>query len=247
MPLTATQKERYSRTITLGRLGEAGQETLLASKVLVIGAGGLGSSAILYLAAAGIGTLGIADGDVVQLSNLQRQILYGTPDIGRPKTESAKEKVERLNPDVQVITYCEKLTAANIAAIIGGYDFVVECTDTFAGKFLINAACVQERKPFSHGGVLAFRGQTMTYVPEHACLRCAFAPPPPGTAPTSADIGVLGAAAGVFGAIQAGEAIKYLTGNGKLLTNAMLYYDVLTVEFKKVKIKRKANCPVCGN
>jgi molybdopterin/thiamine biosynthesis adenylyltransferase len=247
MPLSARQKERYSRNITLGRLGEAGQEKLLASKVLVIGAGGLGSSAIMYLAAAGIGTLGIVDGDTVQLSNLQRQILYGMSDVGKPKTDSAREKVEHLNPDVKVVTYGEELTAANISAIIGEYDFVVDCTDTFAAKFLINEICVQECKSFSHGGVLAFRGQTMTYVPGHACLRCAFDPPPPGTAPTSEDAGILGAAAGMFGALQAGEAIKYLAGNGKLFTDAMLYYDLLNAKFKKVKVRRKAKCPVCGS
>jgi molybdopterin/thiamine biosynthesis adenylyltransferase len=246
MPLTDLQKERYSRNITIKRLGEAGQEKLLASKVLVIGAGGLGSSAILYLAAVGVGTLGVADGDAVELTNLQRQILYGTPDIGKPKTESAKEKVERLNPDVRVITYDETLTAANISAIIGAYDFIIDCTDTFHAKFMINEACVRERKPFSHAGVLAFQGQTMTYVPGYACLRCAF-DPPPGTAPTSEDLGILGAVAGVFGAIQAGEAIKYLTGNGRLLTNAVLYYNLLDAEFKKIKVKRKAKCPVCGN
>ncbi|MBN2391479.1 MAG: HesA/MoeB/ThiF family protein [Anaerolineae bacterium] len=247
MPLTDRQRERYSRNITLRRLGEAGQEKLLASKVLVIGAGGLGSSAILYLAAAGIGTLGIADSDAVKLSNLQRQILYDTSDVGKSKIESAREKVVRLNSDVKVITYCEKLTAANIVAIIGEYDFVVECTDTFPAKFLINEICVQVRRPFSHGGVLAFRGQTMTYVPGHACLHCIFDPPPPGTAPTSEDAGILGAAAGIFGAIQAGEAIKYLAGTGKLLTDAVLYYDVLNAEFKKVKARRKAKCPVCGS
>jgi molybdopterin/thiamine biosynthesis adenylyltransferase len=247
MPLTDLQKERYSRNITIKRLGEAGQEKLLASKVLVIGAGGLGSAAILYLAAAGIGTLGVADGDAVVISNLQRQILYGMPDIGRPKAESAREKIKRLNPDVKVVTYDETLTAANISTIIAAYDFIIECTDTFPAKFLINDACVQGCKPFSHAGVLAFRGQTMTYVPGYACLRCAFDPPPPGTAPTSDDLGILGAAAGVFGAIQAGEAIKYLAGNGRLLTDAVLYYDLLNAEFKRVKIKRKANCPVCDN
>ncbi len=246
MPLTDLQKQRYSRNINLKRWGETGQEKLLASKVLVIGAGGLGSSVILYLAAAGIGTLGIADGDTVQLSNLQRQILHGIPDLGKPKIESAQESIERLNPDMRVIPYREKLTAANIAAIIGEYDFIIECTDTFADKFMINDACVRGYKPFSHGGALAFRGQTMTYVPEHACLCCAFEPPPPGTAPTSADIGVIGAVAGMFGAIQAGEAIKYLTGSGRLLTDTVLFYDMFNAEFKKVSVKRKPNCSVCG-
>jgi molybdopterin/thiamine biosynthesis adenylyltransferase len=247
MPLTDLQKARYSRNINLKRLGEAGQEKLLASRVLVIGAGGLGSSAILYLAAAGIGVLGIADGDTVEMSNLQRQILHSTPDIGKPKTESAREKVERLNPDVKVITYDEKLTTANISIIIEEYDFTIECTDSFPAKFLINDACVQKHKPFSHGGALAYRGQTMTYVPGYACLHCAFTPPPPGAAPTSEDIGILGAVAGVLGAIQAGEAIKYLISNGQLLTNTMLYYDVLNAEFKKIKVKRKTKCPVCGS
>ena len=247
MPLTDLQRERYSRNITIKRLGEAGQEKLLASKVLVIGAGGLGSAAILYLAAAGIGTLGIADGDAVEISNLQRQMLYDTSAIGRPKTEPAKEKVERLNPDVKVIAYGEQITAGNISAIIADYDFIIECTDTFPAKFLINEACVQGHKPFSHAGALAFQGQTMTYVPGHACLRCVFDPPPSGTAPTGDDLGILGATAGVFGAIQAGEAIKYLVGDGTLLTDAVLYYNLLDAKFKKVKVKRKAKCPVCGN
>lgn len=247
MPLTALQRERYNRNILIKQLGEAGQEKLLASKVLVIAVGGLGSSAILYLAAAGIGTLGIADGDAVEISNLQRQILYGTPDIGKPKTQSARERIEYLNPDVQVITYNEEITSGNISTIIADYDFVIECTDTFPAKFLINKACVQGRKPFSHAGVLAFQGQTMTYVPEHACLRCVFDPPPPGTAPTSADLGILGAAAGVFGAIQAVEVIKYLIGNSNLLTDAVLYYNLLSAKFKKVKVRRKAKCPVCGD
>jgi molybdopterin/thiamine biosynthesis adenylyltransferase len=182
----------------------------------------------------------------VEISNLQRQILYGTPDLGRPKTESARERIERLNPDVKVIPYTETLTAANIAAIVGEYDFVVECSDTFAVKFLVNDACVQKHRPFSHCGVLASRGQTMTYAPGHACLRCAFEPAPPGTAPTSGDVGILGAAAGMFGSLQAGEAIKYLTGSGKLLTNTLLYYDLRNSEFKKIRIKRKTKCPVCG-
>ncbi|MGC9394391.1 MAG: HesA/MoeB/ThiF family protein [Anaerolineae bacterium] len=247
MSLTDLQRERYGRNIIIKQLGEARQEKLLASKVLVIGAGGLGSAAILYLAAAGIGTLGIVDSDVVEISNLQRQILYDMPDIGRPKTESAKEKVERLNPDVRVIAYGDQMTAGNISAIIAEYDFVIECTDTFPAKFLINEACVRGCKPFSHAGVLAFQGQTMTYVPGHACLRCVYDPPPPGMAPTSDDLGILGATAGVFGAIQAAEAIKYLIGNDNLLTDAVLYYNLLDAKFKKVKAKSKAKCPVCGD
>jgi molybdopterin/thiamine biosynthesis adenylyltransferase len=246
MPLTDMQK-RYEKTVKIRQIGETGQAKLLNSHVLVIGAGGLGSPAILYLAAVGIGTLGIADDDVVDLSNLQRQILHGTSDIGKAKTESAREKVERLNPDVKVVTHQERIAAANIADVIAGYDFVIDCSDNLATKFLINDACVLGTKPFSYAGVLALHGQAMTYTPGHACLRCALeVPMHPSAAPTSREVGILGAAAGVLGSIQAGEAIKYLIGAGRLLTDTLLQFDLLKSDFRKTRVKRRAKCPLCG-
>jgi molybdopterin/thiamine biosynthesis adenylyltransferase len=247
MVLTDKQIERYERHVKIKPIGETGQQRLLSSRVLVIGAGGLGSPTILYLAAAGVGTLGIVDDDAVNLSNLQRQILYGTPDIGKLKTQSAKEKVERLNPDVKVVTYQEKISAANIEAVIAGYDFVVDRTDNLATKFLINDACVLGRKPFCYGGVLALHGQALTYTPGHACLRCALdVPVPLSAAPTSHELGILGAAAGVLGSILAAEAIKYLTGAGKLLTDTLLSFDLLEGQFRTTRVKRDPRCPVCG-
>ncbi|MBA3037386.1 MAG: HesA/MoeB/ThiF family protein [Desulfobacterium sp.] len=246
MFLTDTQKERYNRNIQIKGFGEAGQKKLLSSSVLVIGAGGLGSSAILYLAAAGIGTLGIADGDIVDLSNLQRQILHTVSDIGKLKTVSAKEKIERLNPDVKIITYPKKIIAENIGSIIRDYDFIVECSDNSTCKFLTNDTCVLLQKPFSYCGVLGSLGQIMTYAPGYACARCVFEEPIPGASPTSGDVGILGAAAGTFGALQAGEAIKFLAGYGKPLTSAMLQLDLKEGTFKRKTVKRDKNCPICG-
>ena len=190
MSLSKTQKARYSRNIKINQLQESGQQKLLSAKVLVIGAGGLGSPSIYYLAAAGVGTLGIADCDVVDISNLQRQIIHSSLDIGKPKIESASEKVKRLNPEVRVITYAQKITAATINDIIKHYDFIIDCTDNFFAKFLINDACVLNSKPFSYSGVISLHGQAMTYTPGSACLRC-YAPTLPET-PTGNDIGILG-------------------------------------------------------
>jgi molybdopterin/thiamine biosynthesis adenylyltransferase len=229
-------------------MGEAGQERLLNARVLVIGAGGLGSPAILYLAAAGVGTLGIADGDAVDLSNLQRQILHGTPDIGRAKTESAREKVERLNPDVRVVTYAGRIGPEDIAGVVAGYDMILDCSDNLATKLLINDACVRLKKPFCYGGALTLHGQVLTYVPGHACLRCAVdVPLHPQAVPTSREVGILGAMAGVVGSIQAGEAIKYLAGAGKLLTDTLLHVDMLGCEFRTTRMKRDKKCPACGD
>lgn len=248
MPLTDMQMKRYERNVKIRHVGETGQEKLLNSRVLVIGAGGLGSPAILYLAAAGIGTLGIADGDAVDLANLQRQIIHGTPDIGKSKTESAKEKVERLNPDVKIAMYQGRINPENISGVVADYDFVLDCSDNLATKLLINDACVLLRKPFSYGGALALHGQALTYTPGHACLRCAVdVPMHPEVAPTSREVGILGAAAGVLGSIQAGEAIKYLTGVGKLLTDTLLQVDMLGSGFRTTRVKRDKKCPVCGH
>jgi molybdopterin-synthase adenylyltransferase len=245
--LTDIQRERYSRNILINDIGEEGQEKILSSRILVIGAGGLGSPNILYLAAAGVGTLGIADADNVDISNLQRQVIHRTSDIGRPKTESAKEKVKQINPDVNVAVYHKRITAENIAEIIRDYDFIVECTDSFESKFLINDACVLNKKPYSHCGVLMFHGQTITYTPGNACLRCVFnSPPPPGSVPGCSDAGIFGTVPGIFGTIQATEAIKYITGKGRLLTNTLFHYDALYSEFSSIKVRRDPGCSVCG-
>ncbi len=249
MNLTDTQIERYSRHILLSEVGGGGQERLLAGRVLLVGVGGLGSPAALYLAAAGVGTLGLVDADVVDLSNLQRQIAHATPDIGRPKVESAAEKLRALNPDVTVRTHPERLTAANALAILHDYDFVVDGTDSFASKFLVADACHFARKPYSHAGILKFNGQTLTVIPgETACYRCVFVrPPPAGAVPTCSQAGVLGVLAGVVGAWQATEAIKFLLGAGDLLTNRLLVYDALKMKAREVRLHRNPHCPLCGD
>ena len=246
---TDAQLERYSRHIILPDIGIEGQSAIQEGRVLIIGAGGLGSPAALYLAAAGVGTIGIADADHVDLSNLQRQVIHFTKDIGSPKVESAAEKMRAINPDITVKTYFEYIRAANIGQIIADYDFIIDGTDNFATKFLINDACVMAGKPFSHGGILRFHGQTMTIIPgQSTCYRCVFpVPPPRGTVPSCSQAGVLGVVAGMAGLIQASEAIKYITKTGTLLTNALLTFDVKTMLFRKVEIRRNPNCPVCGD
>ncbi|MBQ9687316.1 MAG: molybdopterin-synthase adenylyltransferase MoeB [Oscillospiraceae bacterium] len=248
MALTGQQVERYSRHIILKDVGVRGQKKLLNAKVLIIGAGGLGSPAAMYLAAAGVGTLGIVDSDAVELSNLQRQILHGTPDVGRPKVDSSRESIERLNPDVQVKTYHTLVTAENVMALIADYDFILECTDNFPAKFLISDACVLAGKPFCHGGIIRFFGQVMTYVPgQGPCYRCVYKqPPPPDAAPTCKQAGVLGVVAGTIGCIQAMEAVKYILGSGELLTGQLLTYDALDTDFQKIQLCRDPECPVCG-
>ena len=247
MNFSAEQIERYSRHILLQDVGVEGQEKLNGSKVLVIGAGGLGAPILLYLAAAGVGTLGVIDGDVVDLSNLQRQVIHFTPDVGKPKVLSAEEKIRLINPDVNVIAYHRFFTAENAFEIIRDYDFIIDGTDNFPVKFLINDACVLAGKPFSHGGILRFEGQTLTYLPENACYRCLFhSPPPPGAVPTCSQAGLLGAIAGMLGAIQAAEALKFLVGTGDLLTNRLLTFNAKTMNFRTVKVERNRQCPVCG-
>ena len=246
---TDTELERYSRNILLSEIGIEGQEKLLSARVLVIGAGGLGSPVALYLAAAGIGTIGIADGDIVDLTNLQRQIIHATADIGRSKTDSAQEKLLAINPGIAIKTIPYFLTEENITQTIRDYDFIVDCTDSFAAKFLINDTCVAERKPFSHGGILHFTGQTMTILPNHsACYRCIFREPPPaGSVAVCSEAGVLGAVAGIVGSVQATEVVKYLTGSGELLTDRLLSFDALTMHFRTVNVRRQTNCPCCGH
>ncbi len=249
MDFTEEQLERYSRHIILSDVGIEGQEKILNSKVLIIGVGGLGSPAALYLAAAGVGTLGLVDGDVVDLSNLQRQVIHFTPDVNKPKVLSAKEKIAQINPDVSVVTYQERVFANNIINIIKDYDFVIDGTDNFPAKFLINDACVFEKKPFSHGGILRFDGQTLTSIPgETACYRCIFETPPPKDAvPTCSQAGVLGAIAGMLGTIQAAEALKYFVSKGDLITNRLLIFNALRMDFRNVRVKKNPHCPICGD
>lgn len=246
--LTDEQRERYSRHIMLEEVGEAGQELLLAGKVLVIGVGGLGSPIVLYLAAAGVGTIGIADGDRVELSNLQRQIAHRTGDLGRPKVLSAGEKLTAMNPDVRVNRYDFRVDASTIGELIAGFDFVIDATDNFAAKFLINDACVLAGKPFSHGGILRFDGQTMTVRPGTSpCYRCIFPEPPPEELllPCSR-AGVLGVLPGIIGIIQATEALKHLLGTGEPLTGRLLTYNALAMKFREVQVPNNPACPVCG-
>ncbi len=248
MNLRDDQIERYSRHIILQDVGVGGQEKILKAKVLVIGAGGLGAPALLYLAAAGVGTLGIIDGDVVDMSNLQRQVIHFTGDVGKPKIESAAEKIAQINPDVNAVTYRDVIRAENAFEIIKDYDFVLDGTDNFAAKFLINDACVLAGKPYSHGGILRFDGQTMTYTPGSACYRCIFKEAPPKNAvPTCSQAGVLGAIAGMLGTIQAAEVLKFITGVGDLLTNRLLIFDAKRMTFRTVAVKRNPKCPVCGD
>ncbi|HBR15078.1 MAG TPA: adenylyltransferase [Candidatus Omnitrophica bacterium] len=247
MDFTEEQLERYSRHIILKDIGVEGQQKIVRGKVLIIGTGGLGAPAALYLAAAGVGTIGLVDGDVVELSNLQRQVIHFTPDVGRPKVLSAKEKIEKINPDVRVLAFHQRATADNILGLIKDFDFIVDGTDNFPAKFLINDACVMGKKPFSHGGILRFDGQTMTYVPGSACYRCIFdSPPPKGAVPSCSQAGILGAVAGMLGTIQAAEAVKFLTGCGELLTNKLLIFNALTMNFRQARVHRAPQCPVCG-
>ncbi len=248
MDLNEQQIERYSRQIILDEVGGAGQKKLLSSKVLIVGAGGLGAPAGLYLAAAGIGTIGIVDYDKVDLTNLQRQIIHHTGDIGTEKVDSAKAKIQAINPDVTVRTYQRRLTSENISEIIRKYDFVIDGTDNFPAKFLVNDACYFEKKAFSHAGILRFDGQLITVLPgKTTCYRCIFhSPPPAGVVPSCSEAGVLGVLAGVIGLLQATEAMKYLLGIGELLTNALLVYNALEMRFYRVKLNRNPNCPLCG-
>lgn len=250
MELSDAQIERYSRHILLKEVGAKGQRKLLEAKVLIIGAGGLGAPAAMYLAAAGVGTIGIVDADVVDLSNLQRQIIHGTADIGKPKVQSAAETIAAMNPDVNVVAHREFVYSANIRERIRPYDFVIDGTDNFPAKFLINDACVLEDKAFSHAGILRFDGQLMTYVPGRGpCFRCVFKNPPPKDAvPTCRQAGVIGAMGGVIGSLQAMEAIKFILGKGDLLTGSLLSYNALSNEFHKAKLPAwDGSCAVCGS
>ncbi|MBI4216420.1 MAG: molybdopterin-synthase adenylyltransferase MoeB [Chloroflexi bacterium] len=244
---TEEQIKRYSRHIILQQVGGKGQRKLLAGKVLLIGAGGLGSPAALYLAAAGVGTIGLVDYDTVDLSNLQRQILHRTADLGRPKIDSATDTIAALNPDVKVVPYPVRLSSENILDIIADYDVVVDGTDNFPTRYLVNDACVMKGKPNVHGSIFLFEGQATTFLPGRGCYRCLYpAPPPPGMVPSCQEAGVLGVLPGIVGSIQAVEAIKLILGIGDSLAGRLLLFDALSMEFRQLKIRRSPDCPVCG-
>lgn len=248
MDFSEEQIKRYSRHIILGEIGGRGQKKLLNSKVFLVGAGGLGSPAAFYLAAAGVGKLGIVDNDDVDHSNLQRQILHSSKDVGFPKALSAKATLEALNPDVEVIPYMQRLTSENIMDIIKNYDVILDGSDNFPTRYLVNDACVLMGKPLSHGSIFKFEGQATTIVPgETACYRCLFETPPPADmVPSCQEAGVLGVLPGIIGCIQATEVVKLLLGKGELLKGKLLLYNALTMEFNKVRIRKNPKCPVCG-
>lgn len=248
MPLRDDQIERYSRQIILPNVGGKGQEKLLNAKVLIIGAGGLGSPCALYLASAGIGRIGIVDSDAVELNNLQRQIVHSTKDVARAKVESAKERLNAINPDVEVIPYKIRLTSENILEIIKDYDIIIDGSDNFPTRYLVNDACVLSKKPLLHGAIFRFDGQAMTILPgESACYRCLFPePPPPGLVPSCQEAGILGAVAGVIGTIQANEVLKLILGIGGLLTGKLLVFNALESSFRQVKVPCDPKCPICG-
>ena len=247
--LTEDQIRRYHRHIIMPTVGSRGQRRLLAAKVLIVGAGGLGSPAALYLAAAGVGTLGIADFDTVDLSNLQRQILHHVADIGRLKVDSATDSIAAINPDVRVEPYSEPLTSANALAIMGQYDVILDGSDNFATRYLINDAAVLLRKPVVHGSIYRFDGQLMVIKPGVGpCYRCLFPnPPPPGAVPNCAEAGVLGVLPGIVGTLQATEAIKLILGLGRPLVGRLLLIDALEMSFSEIEVRRDLACPVCGD
>jgi len=255
--LTEAQRDRYSRHLLLPEVGEAGQAKLLKSKVLMIGAGGLGSPSSLYLAAAGVGTIGLVDADTVDASNLQRQILHATSRVGMLKVESAAQMLNDLNPDVKVISYKERVDSSNVERLFSDYDVIVDGTDNFPTRYLVNDASVWMGKPVVHGSIFRFDGQLTTFVPDKAaaklgitagpCYRCLYPEPPPAhLAPSCQEAGVLGILPGVIGVLQATEAVKLLLGKGDPLVGRLLTYDSLKMKFRELKLRRDPECPVCG-
>ncbi|HAX62217.1 MAG TPA: adenylyltransferase [Elusimicrobia bacterium] len=247
--LTDKQIERYSRQIILSEIGGKGQEKLLKAKVLVIGCGGLGSPCAYYLAAAGVGTIGLVDSAMVELNNLQRQIIHSTKNVGIPKVNSAKEKLLQLNPDVEIITHRLRLTSKNILNIIKDYDVLVDGSDNFPTRYLVNDACVLSKKPLIHAGILKFDGQATTIIPgKGPCYRCLFpSPPPPGSVPFCQEAGILGVVAGILGLVQATETLKYILQCGELLVGKLLVFNALSMSFRTLTIKKDNHCPICGN
>jgi adenylyltransferase/sulfurtransferase len=246
--LTLDQARRYARHIILPEVGPVGQRQLLAAKVLLIGAGGLGSPAALYLAAAGVGKIGIVDYDVVDLSNLHRQIIHGHANIDRPKVDSVRERLADVNPDVDVVTFNEPITSDNAFRIMKDFDIVVNGSDNFPTRYLVNDAAYLLNKPLVDGTLFRFEGRANVYLPGKGCYRCLFPePPPPGAVPSCAEAGVLGAMCGVIGTIQAVETIKLILGLGDPLVNRLMLFDSLSMEFREVKIPRDPSCPLCGD
>jgi adenylyltransferase/sulfurtransferase len=246
---TPEQLIRYSRHFLLSEVGEEGQAKLLKARVLLVGAGGLGCPAAYYLAAAGVGTLGVIDNDVVDISNLQRQILHTNDRVGKPKVESAKMTLEGLNPDVKVIPYQAKLTSANIMEILKDYDLVVDGSDNFPTRYLVNDACILAKKPNVHGSIFQFDGQATVFYPgEGPCYRCLYPEPPPADmAPSCAEAGVLGVLPGLIGTVEALEAIKLILGKGDSLIGRLLCFNTLTMEITTLNLRRDRNCPMCGD
>jgi sulfur-carrier protein adenylyltransferase/sulfurtransferase len=246
--LSGSERTRYSRHIILPEVGSDGQRRLKAAKVLIVGAGGLGSPSSLYLAAAGIGTLGLVDFDEVDLSNLQRQILHGVEDVGTKKLDSARKRLAQINPEIKVQCHAQRLSAENAMRIIGDYDVVLDGTDNFSTRYLINDACVLAKKPSVYGSIYRFEGQASVFVPyEGPCYRCLFPEPPPADAvPNCAEGGVLGVLAGLIGTIQATETIKLILGLGNSLAGRLLLYDALEMRFDTLNVRRNPSCPICG-
>ena len=245
---TPDQVKRYSRHIIMGDVGSSGQRKLMQSKALIIGAGWLGSPSAVYLALAGVGTIGIVDFDVVELSNLQRQILHHTSDVGRSKVDSARDNIKSYNPDVNVVLHDVRLESDNAIDIISQYDLVINGADNFATRYLVNDACYLLNKTLVDGSILIFDGQATVFLPGEGCYRCLFPePPPPGMVPNCAEAGVLGALTGLVGSIQATEALKQLIGIGESLTSRLLLIDALSMTFREVKLKRNPSCPLCGD
>ena len=247
--LTPEQYIRYSRHLILPEIGEEGQKKLLQAKVLIIGAGGLGSPLGLYLAAAGVGTIGLVDFDVVDLSNLQRQILHTNDEIGKPKLDSAEKRIKGMNPDTRVMKYPTKISSDNALEIIRNYDVVIDGTDNFPTRYLVNDACILLNKPNIYGSIFRFEGQATVFQPkEGPCYRCLYPePPPPGMVPSCAEGGVLGILPGVIGVIQATEAVKLIIGKGEPLIGRLLLYNALDMTFRTLKLRRDKHCPVCGD
>ena len=245
--LSDYEKDFYARNILVPEIGEEGQLALLGSRVLVVGAGGLGSPVLYYLAAAGVGKIGIADGDRVEVSNLQRQILHGIGSVGKEKTASARESLMRIRPDLDLEIFPFRLDQSNARDTVSGFDFVVDASDSFESKFLVNDACVGEGKPFSHAGVRGLYGQAMTVLPgESPCYRCVFPGIPKSErSKTGSNSGILGSVAGVLGAVQATEAVKYIVGSGDLLTGRILTWDAATMVFRNVELPRDLRCDTC--
>jgi adenylyltransferase/sulfurtransferase len=246
---TNEQIERYSRQIILPNVGGKGQEKLLKAKVLIIGTGGLGAPCSFYLAAAGVGKIGLVDSDKVELNNLQRQIVHTTADVGIPKVESGKKRLTALNPDVEVVAHALRLDSTNILEVIKGYDIIVDGSDNFPTRYLVNDACVIAKKPLVHAGIFRYDGQIMTILPgKGPCYRCLFPePPPPGAVPSCQEGGILGAVAGVLGVLQANEVLKFILQSGELLSGRLLIFNALEASFRTVKVPKDKECPVCSD